>query len=237
MLCMELIAHAGKRLGVGPVDSARGARNAAPGLPSLRRSSSREDGRPVWDAIVWRQAVDQAQLLCLIVDRSGRVFERSAAAASLLESGGSLRLQGGRLSASTPQDTQRLRQQIGSAATGSGIGQRQHTFSVGALYVRVLPLGGRGGSPPNPKHIDCALILIRKRTRRRPPTAAAIRTQLQCTSAEAQIAAALAAGHSPRQIATQRRVSINTIRAQVRALFADTGVRRIGELVAFLAGL
>jgi DNA-binding CsgD family transcriptional regulator len=234
---MELIAHAGTSLGKSPVDSTGGVRNVAPGFPGLRRSPSREDGRAGWDAIVWRQAVDQAQLLCVIVDRAGRLLERSAAAASLLDGGGSLRLQGGRLAAATAQDTQRLRQQIGIAATGCGIGQRQPTFSVGTLDVQVVPLGARAGSPSNPRSADCALILIRKRTRRRPPTAAAIRTQLQCTAAEAQIAAALAAGHSPREIAAQRHVSIHTIRAQVRALFADTGVRRIGELVAFLAGL
>jgi DNA-binding CsgD family transcriptional regulator len=234
---VELTRHADTHLAIRSVDSTGRAHESRTPLPGLPRSSPVGVGRARWDATVWRQAVEHAQLICLIVDCGGRLIERSAAAASVLGGRNALRLQGGRLAASTVQDTERLRRQIALAAMERRADQPQYTFYLGPLHLQVAPVRVRGENLLSPGYSDCVLILIRRRTRRRPPSAAAIRTQLRCTPAEAQVAAALAAGYSPRQIAAQRGVSIYTIRAQVRALFAITSTRRIGELVAFIVGV
>lgn len=185
----------------------------------------------------WRQAADQAHLVCLIVDGSGRLLDQSAAATTLLNRGGALRVHGGRLMASTPEDTQLLHRNIALAAKGRGGGELRLACNVDALELQIVPAGVRADNPFSRRYADCALILIPQRTRHRAPTAVAIRARLHCTLAEAGVAAALAAGHSPQEIADLRHVSIHTIRTQLRALFACTGTRRIGELVALIAGL
>lgn len=57
------------------------------------------------------------------------------------------------------------------------------------------------------------------------------------TPGEARVAIATAHGASPEDIATTHRVSIHTIRAQLRTIFSKTGTTRQPELVSLLAGL
>jgi DNA-binding CsgD family transcriptional regulator len=106
-----------------------------------------------------------------------------------------------------------------------------------ALTLEIAPAGVNSANPIAAHYPGCALVLIRRRFRRRSPTAASLRPRLACTDVEAQVAAALAAGHSPRAIAVMRGVSIHTVRSQIRALFARTHTRRIGELIAVLTGI
>jgi DNA-binding CsgD family transcriptional regulator len=54
------------------------------------------------------------------------------------------------------------------------------------------------------------------------------------TSSEATIAALLAKGHDIDEIATMRRVSPGTLRAQLRSIFIKTETRRQAELVGLL---
>jgi hypothetical protein len=55
----------------------------------------------------WRQAVEQTHVMCVIVDANARLLDQSAAAAGLLSSQSDLRIQAGRLAASTAEQTQR----------------------------------------------------------------------------------------------------------------------------------
>ena len=57
------------------------------------------------------------------------------------------------------------------------------------------------------------------------------------TLAEAQVAALVVAGQSADQIATQRQVSVGTVRTQIKALLEKTGSERQIELVARLRAL
>jgi DNA-binding CsgD family transcriptional regulator len=51
------------------------------------------------------------------------------------------------------------------------------------------------------------------------------------------VARGLARGASPAALAKQRNVSIETVRTQLRAIYAKLGVRRQGELAARLRHL
>jgi DNA-binding CsgD family transcriptional regulator len=51
------------------------------------------------------------------------------------------------------------------------------------------------------------------------------------------VAAALVSGHSPTRISTDRGVSVDTVRTQIRSLLTLASVNRIAELVALLASL
>ena len=62
-------------------------------------------------------------------------------------------------------------------------------------------------------------------------------TLLGLTPAEASVARALADGHRPQDIADARTVSVTTIRAQVRAIYAKLEVRSVAGLAGKLRGL
>jgi DNA-binding CsgD family transcriptional regulator len=57
------------------------------------------------------------------------------------------------------------------------------------------------------------------------------------TSAEQRIAAGIAAGLSASENAAANAVSLSTVRTQIQAIFAKTGVSRQAELVQLLANL
>ncbi|MEZ5653336.1 MAG: LuxR C-terminal-related transcriptional regulator [Burkholderiaceae bacterium] len=57
------------------------------------------------------------------------------------------------------------------------------------------------------------------------------------TAAEADVAAAIARGESPKEISRRRAVSLNTVRAQTRAIYEKLNVARQSELTWMLARL
>ena len=57
------------------------------------------------------------------------------------------------------------------------------------------------------------------------------------TPGEARVAVALVRGEQLNGIAAEHAVSINTVRTQLRAIFAKTGVARQSELVSLMACL
>jgi DNA-binding CsgD family transcriptional regulator len=187
---------------------------------------------------VFRQAVDRGQLMYLVVDSVGHVRDQSAAAAALLNRGDLLRVIHGRLMAATAEKTRTLHRSIAAAARGVGGG----ALSLGVdpqriCRLEIAPAGVSSNNPFSPLSVEGAIIYIQMRVRRRVPQDTVVRARLQCTLAEAQVAVALTAGQSPKQIADARRVSINTIRTQIRALFASTDTKRISELVALVVRL
>lgn len=54
------------------------------------------------------------------------------------------------------------------------------------------------------------------------------------TQSEAEVAAYLAQGASPDEIAEKKGTSINTVRTQIKSIFSKTGTRRQGELVSLV---
>lgn len=74
---------------------------------------------------------------------------------------------------------------------------------------------------------------------RRPPrhATALLQERYRATPAEAALALALADGHSLRDIAEKRGVSINTLRVQLQSVFAKTGCHRQGDLMRLVLQL
>ena len=60
--------------------------------------------------------------------------------------------------------------------------------------------------------------------------------QYGLTLAEAQVASALAQGETVASIAKRRRVSVTTVRTQVRGIFHKTNVSRQADLIRLLLG-
>lgn len=186
-----------------------------------------------------RQAVDNAGLICVMVDRDSKLIDCSAAAAALLARGGSLKVSfGGRLAAASETATKRLRQLINLAATGGGGGLMRMTNPADKTFcmIQIVPGGVSTDNPFDPRYAGCALVLVRQPSGSRPVDAQHIRVALGCTRAEAEVGAALVSGHSPTRISTDRGVTVATVRTQIRSLLTLAGVNRTPELVALLAG-
>jgi DNA-binding CsgD family transcriptional regulator len=84
----------------------------------------------------------------------------------------------------------------------------------------------------------CAGVLVlTPATLPQAPPAELIRSLFELTPAEARVARSMAGGASVEEIAQSARVSVNTVRTQVRTLMAKTGCRRQAEVVGLLAGL
>jgi DNA-binding CsgD family transcriptional regulator len=54
------------------------------------------------------------------------------------------------------------------------------------------------------------------------------------TPAECRVALLLSDGRAPREIAEMVGVSFNTVRSQIKSIFAKTNVKRQGELIRLL---
>ena len=187
-----------------------------------------------------RQAIDSAGLICIMVDRDSKLVDCSAAAAALLARGSSLKVSfGGRVGAASETATKRLHQLITLAATGGGGGLMRVTNAADESFcmIQIVPGGVSTDNPFDPHHAGCALVFVRQPSGSRPLDVQQIRMALDCTQAEAEVAAALASGHSPARISTDRGVTANTIRTQIRSLLTLASVNRIPELVALLATL
>jgi DNA-binding CsgD family transcriptional regulator len=187
-----------------------------------------------------RQALDNAGFVCIMVDGNSKLIDCSAAAAALLARCGSLKVTfGGLLATASETGTKRLRQLVTLAATGGGGGLMRATNAAdeSLCMLQVVPGGVSTDNPFDPRYAGCALVFVRQPSGSRPVDVQQIRVALDCTRAEAEVAAALVSGHSPTRISTDRGVTLTTVRTQIRSLLTLAGVTRIAELVALLAGL
>ena len=94
--------------------------------------------------------------------------------------------------------------------------------------------------PPDPTlavlgHASLAMAVLHRLDTRRQLDPAILAEAFGLTSAEAHVAGMLAEGHSMQDIASQRGVSLETVRSQVRAVFTKTDTRRQSDLVRLLA--
>jgi DNA-binding CsgD family transcriptional regulator len=125
----------------------------------------------------------------------------------------------------------RLRKLITSAAIGRAGGVLRLAVQ---WLLEVIPSGVAKPSAFDPRFTNCALVFVTSPKPAISPDWRWIQLVLECTRAEAEVAADLSSGITPTAIATKRNVSLNTIRTQVRILFERTGFHRIAELVGFL---
>jgi DNA-binding CsgD family transcriptional regulator len=189
---------------------------------------------------VLRQVIDNAGLVCVMVDGNSKLIDCSAAATALLERGGSLKVHiGGRLATDSETGTKRLRQLVTLAATGGGGGLMRVANAADESFcmIQIVPGGVATDNPFDPRYAGCALVFVRQPSGSRPVDVQQIRVALDCTRAEAEVAAALVSGHSPNRISADRGVTLTTVRTQIRSLLTLAGLNRIPELVALLASL
>ena len=208
-----------------------------PDMPAKDRLAERLEAGELFRAVV-----DHQRLACLMVDASARLFDSSSAGAALLETGMWLKLRaGGRLTGPSEADTARLQALAKRTAHGRGGGSMRIRNELGAeCLIQAIPAGARAGNPVYRPRGSCVLLFVTVLARAGRELASwievpKIQILLMCTQAEAEVAASLLAGLPPARIAQDRRVSLSTVRTQIRALLEVSGTRRVAELIVLLA--
>jgi DNA-binding CsgD family transcriptional regulator/PAS domain-containing protein len=184
-------------------------------------------------------ALEALALGIMVVTADGTVVFANAAAEALARRDEGLQL-GGRLrglSAVSPLEAQALRGLL-YAVTHGGVGGmlRVTRRTLPPLAVLVAPLPTRFHPMTTPTS-TLALVLITDPAD--PPVLASSTLQqlFTLTAAEADVALALAAGHSAEAIAAERGVSLPTVRTQIRQILEKTGALHLRDLGRLLAGL
>lgn len=179
------------------------------------------------------EAMAQAVFIC---NARGAVKAMTPAAEALVSAGDALQLVNGMLGSSSAVETRALADAITVAARGDMRPGAPVSQTVlirsrldGPLLLEVVPLPRRDhafGFEPR------ALVIVRGAK----PAAARIKELLQSvyqlTAAEAEIALALVEGEAPKGIAFKRGVTVDTVRGQIRSIYAKVGVNRLNELTA-----
>ena len=185
-------------------------------------------------------ALDQLPTPVLLLDRRGRPRLVNRAARLLLAARDGLRLDRDGLRAAIPGSTARLRQLVlktaslaaGEASDGGGV-LRLPCATGEPLAALVVPLpassrlAGATGA--------VVALFLRDPAAEPLPSGRRLERLYGLTPAEARLAERLAAGETPDEAAEGLGVARETVRSQLKAVFAKTGARRQGELLRRLA--
>lgn len=182
---------------------------------------------------------DSLSIPAYVCDRYANVLRMTQAAEALLEGNTGLRLRAGKLGAEDHEEASALGSALAAAAEGPAIGVGNASVVVHAratalpLVLDVVPLPRAG----LPFAADARVLVLARDTGNSPRRIALMKAIYGLTSAELDIAQLLIEGKSTQAIADSRQVSIGTVRAQIKSLFAKTGSRRQADLVTRLARL
>lgn len=183
-------------------------------------------------------ALDAMSIACFLIDAGGRVSAMTPAAEATLAAG-SLHLVDRRLSAVRHGDQQTM-----------ALAMAQVLAPAGRVAHRRVLVSGHVAPPARPLPVRIDLFRLYRREWSfgfEPCVAAIVRTRsgggdhaallgagFGLTSAESAVATLLWQGLDRHAIAVRRGVSIETLRVQIKSLFAKTACNREGELIALL---
>lgn len=207
-------------------------------LPHVQRALQlhRRAGHLEWKSAVTLASVDRLGVAFAAVDSMGQVLVANALAEQLFW-GGALGVTAGRIHASAPGVTPRLRKAIAEAA------ERQlATRSAGAVVHVPRAQGAPLALLVSPLPVDHVLdrfgrtpvvaLFITDPDAAGPDAAAWLQAAYELTSAEARILVELVAGHSLAEAADRCGISVNTARWHMKRVTGKMGVSRQSQAVA-----
>lgn len=172
----------------------------------------------------------------ILFNRKCEVVRVNSAAEDLL--GDDLQISQGRLRSQNPHETELLNRSIRAllwTAMASIIPPLTIRKSAGGkLVVYLMRLPGLSDSPLSAFH---AIAVISDTDASRSYSLATLRAAFDLTSAESRLAIAIGNGQDLESFARDARVSKETVRNQLKTVFAKTGTKRQAELAAMLATL
>lgn len=176
------------------------------------------------------------------LDGNGTILATNRRAEEIFAAADGLVSRGGRLSCVAGSDERRLQAVLAQAAEtalrsgispGSALAVRRGPLRS-PYIVAVVPVSAEGQIFG--RHGAATVVLISDPGH--PPEVAAqlVQATFGWTHAEASVAALVVAGKRPREIARSRGVSLETVRSQLKSVFAKAGVSGQSELIRLLMG-
>jgi DNA-binding CsgD family transcriptional regulator len=183
-------------------------------------------------------ALDLVQQPAIALDRLGTVIDTNAAADRLFDD--DVRISHRRLMVrdrTAARDlaalVDRLRASPDTAPFAAGLIVVRRDARPG-IVIRALPISGAARGPFLGAR---ALLILSDLGQGHPPSADVLAQAFSLTAAEARLAALIGAGRSVDEAAAQIGIRPQTVRNQLKAVFAKTGTHRQPELVALLSRL
>jgi DNA-binding CsgD family transcriptional regulator len=208
-------------------------------LPHLRRAIQIHArlNRTESERDLYAGAVNQLSVAAIILDEQGGVLNTNNLANQILETGDGISLVDGALTLAIKTDHLRLTETIRAtiAAQLAGETSMAHAMRVSrpsglpelGLVVRPIPATewAEGQSSP------CVAVFISDPEQQESASQQLLGELFELTPAEANLAIKLARGLSLAEVSEQQSISQHTARAQLKSIFAKTGVTRQAELV------
>ncbi|TAK82441.1 MAG: helix-turn-helix transcriptional regulator [Aquabacterium sp.] len=173
--------------------------------------------------------LDEIDYGMVLLSPDGRVQHMNHAARAELEGSPLLQVQQATLQVRRPQDYEPLRSALHDAA----VRRRRRLVTLEAadqtLTIAVVPLG----EMPQP----ATLLVLSKSRVCEELSLQGYASHYGLTLAEGQVLKALCAGQTPGNVAERHGVAISTIRTQIHAIRAKTGMQSISSLVQQIARL
>lgn len=225
----------------GEWQASSGWRDLQIAFPHLKRAAalSREMKKLSLANAALSVALDKSTGGVILLDRRGKVCFSTEAGAALLRRGDCLTFKQGRVRATRTADTAELQKLVTLATDGTRSfrqGGCMHLPVPGRsmpMIVAVSPLGEASQRDDEPT----AILTIRDPAASIRPSDRVLSTSFGLTPAERRVAVTLAAGSSPRQIATDLSLSYNTVRNHLKQIYGKVDVSRQSDLVTKLLKL
>lgn len=198
---------------------------------------------PLQDSLrIAEQAFDRLAAPTVILDRARRVASMNASAEAVLRSADGLRAQGGRLAVDDPTARAQLQKALDGALDRASGKDRGGAAAIAVprpsgrrpYGLVVMPLGERSPVAAGGPVVIVRIIDPEIDTALAPGL---LRQMFDLTTAEAEIAIAIARGGRLDAIARARGSSLATVRSQLQSVFAKTDTQRQADLVLLLGTL
>jgi len=189
---------------------------------------------------IYAGAVDQLSVATIILDEKGRLLNTNALASALLKEGDGLSLRGKHLRIESRSTDRELQSALSSVIRAQQAGETS--------VVKALRVPRPGGRPPlglvvRPVPVSewaegqtgpCAAVFVSDPEQHDSASQQTLGELFGLTPAEANVAILLARGLSLAEVSQVQNISPHTARAQLKSIFAKTGVSRQAELVRMI---
>ena len=171
----------------------------------------------------------------IIVAGDMRVRYMNSAAISLLASSMEIRVHADRLVALSARVAPQLAEGVRKACTPGQASDPLPIYVLGGdgrptLEIRIAPLQAELTAEFAPRTQPLAIVLPKQRFAHIARSHADQRP-FSLSRAEMDVATALASGSTPSEYADRAGIRISTVRSQIKAILAKTGLRRIADIV------
>ncbi len=208
-------------------------------LPHLRRAIQIHARltRTESERDLYAGAVDQLAVAALVLDERGRVLNTNSMAGRLLEAGDGIAMTGQELQIADRQVNSQLQDMVATAISAQRAGTTGMARALRiprpsgrqelGLVIRPVPASewDEGQSSP------CIAVFISDPEQQESASQQLLGELFELTPAEANLAIKLARGLSLAQVSEEQNISQHTARAQLKSVFAKTGMTRQAELV------